>query len=340
MLKKPLLYSLAALFLFTGCGGETPTQQNTSQHGKPPPGDNSQTNGDNINGPGHREAGHSHVAPHGGLVNSVGNFHVELVFDEKAATLVIYILGEDGMIAQPTDAQSIPAQVKIEDDDGFTSLTFSPSPLNGEKTGAVSCFSTPAGDLAKVKMFDVFLRIPIAGKQYRTAFQVTPGRVPVAGKTYRCPMNCEKGKLYRQPGPCPVCQMAIVEFKEGELEHADHTPKHGGTFFMAPNNWHHIEGTLASPSEFRLYFYDNFTKPISPKGYEGTAEVVRLDTKGDEMGKAIKLSLILDASGEFLNAKIPSELVSPLYFTVRVTLEKGERPSLFNFTFDKITGAD
>lgn len=31
----------------------------------------------------------------------------------------------------------------------------------------------------------------------------------VAGARYQCPMDCEKGKLYEQPGACPVCNMAL-----------------------------------------------------------------------------------------------------------------------------------
>ena len=61
---------------------------------------------------------------------------------------------------------------------------------------------------------------------------------------------------------------------------------------MAADNWHHVEEVLASPTEFRLYLYDNFTKPISADGYEGTAEVARLDANGNELGKPVKLPSI------------------------------------------------
>ena len=33
--------------------------------------------------------------------------------------------------------------------------------------------------------------------------------------SYRCPMNCEKGKTYKEPGKCPVCGMALEHF-DGE----------------------------------------------------------------------------------------------------------------------------
>ena len=34
------------------------------------------------------------------------------------------------------------------------------------------------------------------------------------GTKYICPMNCEKGKTYDQPGACPVCHMDLVPKKD------------------------------------------------------------------------------------------------------------------------------
>ena len=28
---------------------------------------------------------------------------------------------------------------------------------------------------------------------------------------YVCPMDCEKGKMYEQPGKCPVCHMKLAQ---------------------------------------------------------------------------------------------------------------------------------
>jgi len=33
---------------------------------------------------------------------------------------------------------------------------------------------------------------------------------------YKCPMDCEEGKTYDEPGKCPVCKMDLQKVKEEE----------------------------------------------------------------------------------------------------------------------------
>ncbi len=33
-------------------------------------------------------------------------------------------------------------------------------------------------------------------------------------KVYQCPMDCENGKTYDEPGKCPVCNMEIKEVND------------------------------------------------------------------------------------------------------------------------------
>lgn len=40
---------------------------------------------------------------------------------------------------------------------------------------------------------------------------------------YACPMNCEKGKTYAQPGECPVCHMKLKP-KEVRVEDLNREP--------------------------------------------------------------------------------------------------------------------
>ena len=34
-----------------------------------------------------------------------------------------------------------------------------------------------------------------------------------ASTAYQCPMDCEDGKTYDEPGTCPVCKMDLQELK-------------------------------------------------------------------------------------------------------------------------------
>ena len=51
--------------------------------------------------------------------------------------------------------------------------------------------------------------------------------------------------------------------------HMDHSPLHGGQFFMAANAYHHVEGALPAPGKFQLYVYDDFKKPLDPRNFAG-----------------------------------------------------------------------
>jgi hypothetical protein len=319
---------LSVVVLMSGCGERTLTESTK-------PSDTSQEKQLKSHG----EAGHSHEAAHGGIVNSVGDFHVELVLNQKTSKIIAYISGDDGATPKYLDAEKITAQIKREGSSDFSSIELLPIPEDSRQQRGAR-FEAVAGDLVNASDLEVFLRIPADGKQMRTVFQVTPGKSAKERKTYICPMKCEKDKVYPAPGKCPVCSMSTVEYKENQIEHADHTAKHGGTFFMAADNWHHLEGVMASPSEFRLYIYDNFTHPTSAKDYEGTAEIVRQDAKGNDFGAPVTLSLTPSPDGAYLKAALPAEYPLPLFFTVRVTLQKGEKPALFNFTFDKVGYVD
>ena len=108
---------------------------------------------------------------------------------------------------------------------------------------------------------------------------------------------------------------------------------------MAPNAWHHLEGVLVSVGEFRLYLYNNYTKPISVARFaQGSyAEVLRLDKKGKEIGKPVRLSFEVVSGGSYLKAAIPEQMVLPLDMAVWLKFEGRKRPEIFNFTFKKVS---
>jgi predicted RNA-binding Zn-ribbon protein involved in translation (DUF1610 family) len=102
-----------------------------------------------------------------------------------------------------------------------------------------------------------------------------PGKCRVCGRDLRpvshevffvCPMHSEVREL--EPGSCPICRMALVSSTSAR-PHQDHNPKHGGIFFMAPDAWHHLEGTYPEDGVFRVHLYDNFSQQLSAKAFQG-----------------------------------------------------------------------
>ena len=179
--------------------------------------------------------------------------------------------------------------------------------------------------------------MPVAGEPHRVSFQFVGGRPISAGLAasggYACPMACEKDKLYPQPGKCPVCKMKLTEHKSGVTAHADHNPKHGGVFFMAPDNWHHLEGTLVTEHELRIYLYDNFTKPMDSAGYSGALKVQPVNDQDEEVGEAVTVPIKPVEGKTYLMAQLPDTIKPPFQTEARLQFPKAKEKYLFNFDF-------
>lgn len=114
--------------------------------------------------------------------------------------------------------------------------------------------------------------------------------------------------------------------------HMDHSPIHGGQFFMASNQYHHLEGTLPAPGEFRLYFYDDFKRPIDPRNFAGTVVFERFDEQSGDFAEE-PYPLRSEPGTDYLVADIPEEM--PAEFFVSAVLA-GEA-TRFDFYFDEVT---
>jgi Heavy metal binding domain len=121
--------------------------------------------------------------------------------------------------------------------------------------------------------------------------------------------------------------------------HGDHNPRHGGQFFMASDNFHHLEGTYPREGVFRVYFYDDFTRPLGRT--KTAAFVARAVTREifDPATKAYKdvetVPLTLSKDGRYFEARLPTAL--PAQITAKVKFKADEAEHRFDFSFPTLT---
>jgi len=140
------------------------------------------------------------------------------------------------------------------------------------------------------------------------------------------------------PGPCKDGTPRMA--KRTLRAHGNHNPQHGGQFFMAPDNWHHLEGTYPRERTVRLYIYDDYARALGSrrmKDVQGrivTQERFDPATKTTTELKAFALKPSRD--GTYLEARIdPAKL--PMEVTAKLKLSKDAPEYRFDFTFRETT---
>ena len=218
-----------------------------------------------------------------------------------------------------------------------------------------------------------------AGTGAEGAVGVAPGKCKVCGRalqpatailTYDCPSH--RDLALTEASSCPICGKALLprtmarvwkclehpeaaQVAEGacprcgkamgttfvDLPHGDHNPKHGGVFFMAPDLWHHIEGVLSDEKTFRLFVYDNFTRPLKLEGIAAHFQEWKASSGGEALLDPQKVALLAAGNGEYLEAKregsrLPAHLTLFVVFDLaRVESSKPREPCRFDFSFEK-----
>jgi len=144
--------------------------------------------------------------------------------------------------------------------------------------------------------------------------------------TFTCPVHKKVDLL--DPGTCPVCKRTLVA-KYSVRPHGDHNPKHGGYFFMVSNNWH-IEVTHPAASVFRLYVYDDYSKPFAPPGL--AARIVEVPDPSGKKKSDVSIPFARGPRAPYMEARVPG-LALPANIAAKVRFEAGDREYRFDFMF-------
>ena len=122
--------------------------------------------------------------------------------------------------------------------------------------------------------------------------------------------------------------------------HGNHNPQHGGLFFMAPDNWHHVEGVHPRPGVFRVYVYDEFAKPIPANQMRAVqGRLVLKETFDPETKQTRELSvfpLALSRDGRYLEATVGAAPTAA-EMTAKIQFKAGGREGRFDFVFSGLS---
>src|SRR5580765_5100598 len=153
--------------------------------------------------------------------------------------------------------------------------------------------------------------------------------------TWTCAGQPEIDRVDR--GTCP--DGTPMTAKRTLRPHGNHNPQHGGLFFMAPDNFHHLEGAYPSARVFRLYLYDDYARPL--KKDQINQVQARVVTKEDfdtstRTTKELAVFRLVPSRGPYLEAKI-DETALPAQMTAKVQFKKDAPEFRFDFTFPELS---
>jgi Cu/Ag efflux protein CusF len=151
--------------------------------------------------------------------------------------------------------------------------------------------------------------------------------VPITVSLY---FTCQADPHVREltPGTCPDGSPRIKGFER--RPHGDHNPRHGGSFFMATDQWHHLEGAIFPHGVFRVYFYDDLTRPLAAAGF--SAQAAKTDDNGREVGPLITLTPGAGMDGSSLEVPLASATF-PLNVKLHVKFKPDDKDEVFDFRF-------
>lgn len=274
------------------------------------------------------------------------------------AALAVFLLGSDAgpVLAQTSDVSMVgmatmgasPAVVRDVDDPLVTETDLPPlgwtCPMHPE------IHETHEGEVCPLCKMDLVATrraeawtCPV----HSLILESEGGACPIGGRdlipirlelTWTCSDHPDVRSL--EPGMCPVDGERRLAQRLAALPHEDHTAKHGGTFFMAPDNWHHLEGTYPEPGRFVLYVYDNYSQPLAPGSLNGRAVLAEdYDIATDRTIESVAYPLLPSRDGRSLEAHVGTQDL-PTEIAVKVRFEPGSEEVRFDFLFAGLTRED
>ena len=157
-----------------------------------------------------------------------------------------------------------------------------------------------------------------------------------AALTFTCAGQREVNQI--EPGRCPDGSAMTARY--AQRPHGDHNPKHGGVFFMAPDSWHHLEGTYQAEGRFRVYVYNDYSKPLRlAAARKIRGRVIMKEAFDPNTGTTRELAsapLVLARNGAFFEARL-WRVALPATLTAKFSFRPGDKESRFDFTFPALT---
>lgn len=157
-----------------------------------------------------------------------------------------------------------------------------------------------------------------------------------------CPMYDGGSSWVQRDGPVRNPYYGSVMLTCGVIDaapgaHMDHTPRHGGTVFMAPDSFHHIEGTYGEVGSFRIYATDNYREPVGLNGWTGRVVLEEeYNEETDEFVAIREVELVPSPDGNFLEADVGGTPV-PAELSARVVFVEDFPEERFDFIFAELS---
>lgn len=158
-----------------------------------------------------------------------------------------------------------------------------------------------------------------------------------------CPMYDGGSNWVQRDGPVrnpyygsQMLTCGVVDAAPGA--HMDHSPRHGGTVFMAPDGFHHIEGAYPEPGVFRIYATDNFREPVDVTLWMGRAVLEEeYDEATDEFLEVTAFAMLPAPGGAYLEAEV-GDVSTPAEITAKLQLAEDFPEDRFDFIFAGFSG--